>query len=132
MAYFPNATSGEVLANQCAECPLGEAPCPVYLVQIHSNYEQLDHKPYQTAVNMLVDDDGLCQMRPLIMAMKMQLADAVSDLPDATPPCDVHGLTGHAREIIELAWLHVQGMNGARARAVEYVAAQLADIEGNT
>lgn len=58
MAYFSNSSSGEVLNEQCADCPLGygwndpaqqelfdrEAvprPCPVALVQLTYNYKQI-------------------------------------------------------------------------------------------
>ena len=74
MAYFPNGSSGEVLDEQCATCPVGkhpEAPCPVLFVQTHYNYEQFtDGKPNEIAelLNFLVDPvKGVCQMRAVMI-----------------------------------------------------------------
>ena len=71
MAYFPNGTAGEVLGNQCADCHLSsEAPCPILWVQMTYNYSQLDSEGERTAVSdvmdCLVNDDGICQMKPVI------------------------------------------------------------------
>lgn len=58
MAYFPNGIAGEVLDEQCSDCPLGYGwnnpqqgslfeiareprPCPVFLVQSLHNYNQI-------------------------------------------------------------------------------------------
>lgn len=69
MAYFPNGSAGEVLDNQCAECPLGEGPCPVALVQMMYNYTQVDdgQESLRGAMALLVSDDGICQVRKQIM-----------------------------------------------------------------
>lgn len=80
MAYFPNGTAGEVLDAQCADCPLGfgwndpkqgdlfsvdrwPRSCPVKLVQLQFNYEQCDNSKLRSAMNVLIDDDGVCQVR---------------------------------------------------------------------
>ena len=44
MAYFSNGTEGIVLDAQCSVCPVGrnpDLPCPVLLVQLAYNYEQV-------------------------------------------------------------------------------------------
>jgi hypothetical protein len=72
MAYFSNSCEGDTLDNQCAECPVGKnpnAPCPVLLAQLHWNYKQFTNgKPNEIAdiLNVLVDKNGVCQMKPLI------------------------------------------------------------------
>ncbi len=65
MAYFPNGSSGEVLDRQCADCPLGDGPCPVMLVQQVYNYDQLDEgqEKLREAMTILVDDEGTCHVR---------------------------------------------------------------------
>jgi hypothetical protein len=69
MAYFPNGSSGEVLDEQCFRCPLGEKPCPVLCVQMRYNYDQLDagQEKLRTALSVLVDDSGICQVRKQIL-----------------------------------------------------------------
>lgn len=69
MAYFSNGSEGEVLHAQCAECPIGsnqDAHCPILAVQMEYNYEQIDSQGKRTKMselmNMLVNDDGECQM----------------------------------------------------------------------
>lgn len=70
MAYFPNATAGDILEQQCADCPLGdgieEESCPILLVQLLYNYDQCDNKKLAEAMNCLINEDGICQMRPLL------------------------------------------------------------------
>lgn len=70
MAYFSNGSEGEVLDNQCCECRLPfDAPCPVLLAQITYNYDQFkDGKETEITklLNILVDEDGVCQMKPLL------------------------------------------------------------------
>ena len=69
MAYFPNGCAGEVLDVQCADCPLGEGPCPVALVQMMFNYDQCsdDQAKLRQAMSCLVDDEGMCQVRKQIL-----------------------------------------------------------------
>lgn len=71
MAYFSNGSEGEILDNQCDECHLSyEAPCPVLLVQQLFNYRQLDENGEETmvseAMNNLIDEEGICKMKPVI------------------------------------------------------------------
>ena len=70
MAYFPNGTAGEVLDDQCSECPVdNEAPCPVLLVQTAYNYSQFydgGNARLIEAINLLVNEKGICQMKPII------------------------------------------------------------------
>lgn len=71
MVYFSNGSEGMILDEQCAECPYGEDPCPVYAVQCNSNYDQCDNKKLEEAMNILINEKGICQMRELIASKKM-------------------------------------------------------------
>ena len=69
MAYFSNGSEGEILNEQCCDCLVAEdAPCPILLVQMTYNYDQLkdDNKQLREAMTMLVDDSGQCKMKPII------------------------------------------------------------------
>lgn len=72
MAYFPNGSSGEVLDSQCSKCPLGDAGCPILLVQLNYNYKQLDEGQamLKEAMNLLVADDGTCSTFKLLQSVK--------------------------------------------------------------
>lgn len=76
MVYFPNGTSAEVLAEQCADCPLGYGwndpnqkelfdrgatprACPVALVQMEFNYKQ-----HPSGVGCSNTADWLEQLKP--------------------------------------------------------------------
>lgn len=93
MAYFPNGSSGDVFDAQCADCPLGYGwndprqmslfdaerapkPCPVALVQLTYNYDQLDanNKQLREAMTMLVDDTGECKVRKLLAECRAEAA----------------------------------------------------------
>ena len=70
MAYFPNGTAGDILDQQCAKC-LHHNPdigCPISFVQTHYNYDQCDDglEKMQELLNILVNEKGICQMKPLI------------------------------------------------------------------
>ena len=69
MVYFPNGSSGEVLDIQCADCPLGDGPCPVMGIQMLYNYDQVDdgQEKLREAMSILVTDDGTCQVRKQIL-----------------------------------------------------------------
>lgn len=74
MAYFPNGSAGEILDNQCAECPLGKEPCPIAATHLFYNYDQFDKQgqPIQVAVdilNTLVNKEGICQLKPMLAKM---------------------------------------------------------------
>lgn len=69
MAYFSNSSDGEVLDMQCCRCPLGGGGCPVKGIQMLYNYDQLDdgQEKLREAMDMLVDDQGICQVREQLM-----------------------------------------------------------------
>lgn len=55
--------------KQCAECPIGrhpDAPCPVLLQSIHMNYDQCDNPKLREALNITVDENGICQMKKVM------------------------------------------------------------------
>ena len=69
MAYFPNGTSAMVLHDQCDKCILpNDAPCPILNVQYTYNYDQCNEgqEKLQGAMNMLIDEKGICQMKLLL------------------------------------------------------------------
>lgn len=66
MAYFSNGSEGEYLENQCATCPLGDKLCPVRHVQLMHNYDQCTNPQLKSAMEILIDEDGDCQLRPLL------------------------------------------------------------------
>lgn len=67
MAYFANGSEGEQLDRQCAECKLpDDAPCPVLLTQLTYNYKQIGNDDLSEAVNLLINSEGICQMKPLL------------------------------------------------------------------
>lgn len=134
MAYFPNSCAGEVLDEQCHDCPLGAGwsgspdqrrmfaderpmrPCPVAFVQLAHNYTQirgsgcdrtadfleqmakiappkfverennigygssetqlktaiewLRSDDFRDAMNLLIDEDGICQVRKLLVEIR--------------------------------------------------------------
>lgn len=71
MAYFANGTEGMILDEQCSACLIpDDAPCPILLVQMHYNYDQvvdggLDND-LAKAINMLVNEKGQCQMKLIL------------------------------------------------------------------
>jgi hypothetical protein len=69
MAYFSNSTEGETLEVQCCDCPLGPSGCPVHLVQLLYNYEQLcdGQEKLKEAMEILIDDKGVCQVRNKVL-----------------------------------------------------------------
>ena len=71
MAYFSNGTEGEVFDNECAECILGEKPCPIAGVQMEYNYDACNNKTARAILNSLVKQDKSgqyigCQMKPFL------------------------------------------------------------------
>lgn len=72
MAYFSNSTEGMILDEQCDNC-LHQDPdvgCPINLVHQLYNYSQIGNKYLQSAMNILVNEDGKCNMKPLIDAIR--------------------------------------------------------------
>lgn len=85
MAYFSNGSEGEKLDEQCSQCPLGEGACPVFLVQMLHNYDQCGNEKLKAAMNLLINEEGLCQMRQLLMEKKV----AVDQFHESNGPIEV-------------------------------------------
>jgi len=83
MAYFANNSEQDTLTDQCRDCPLGCGwtntlqqvlfdketelrSCPVSYIQIIYNYDQLKNEKLESAMGMLVDDNGICQIRRIL------------------------------------------------------------------
>lgn len=83
MAYFSNGSEGAILDNQCAECPLGEKPCPIALAQQLFNYKQIDKNGERNVaaevLDSLINEEGICQMKPLFVGMEKPEAEPVYD-----------------------------------------------------
>jgi hypothetical protein len=78
MAYFSNSTEGDKLEQQCETCPAGNlsdeqiqrvSSCPIALVQLLYNYDQLKkgNEQLKEAMATLIDKEGICQMRPILL-----------------------------------------------------------------
>jgi hypothetical protein len=87
MAYFSNGSEGEVLDDQCADCPLGYGwndpaqkhlfdpetiplPCPTAFVQMIHNYDQVGNVKLTSAMNILINERGECQTRKLLLKIR--------------------------------------------------------------
>lgn len=83
MAYFSNGSEGAILDNQCAECPLGEKPCPIALAQQLFNYKQIDKNGERNVasevLDTLINEHGICQMKPLFVGMTPPEPERVYD-----------------------------------------------------
>lgn len=68
MAYFANSTDGATLDNQCAECLLGEAACPILMQSLMYNYDQCEEgqENLKNCLNMGVNERGECLMKKVI------------------------------------------------------------------
>jgi len=73
MAYFPNGDSGSLFDNECTDCPLGEEPCPVYMVQSTYNYDACNVEVARKILGDLVADDGTCAMKPHVVKLSKLL-----------------------------------------------------------
>lgn len=62
MAYFSNSSEGECFDDQCSRCKFGQMACPVALLQMEYNYEQLREPTGKLTevMNLLVKEDGTC------------------------------------------------------------------------
>ena len=67
MAYFPNGAAGMVLEALCDEC-LPFDHCPIWAMAIEYNYKQCEkgQEHLMAAMNMLITEDGICQMRQFV------------------------------------------------------------------
>lgn len=66
MAYFANGTEADILDQQCEKCLYGMSDdilCPISAVQLTYNYDQRDNEKLAEAMNLLINNDGLCLMR---------------------------------------------------------------------
>lgn len=54
---------------QCDDCPLGGSSCPVHGIHMIYNYDQVDddQKKLREAMNMLVSEKGVCEVRKQIL-----------------------------------------------------------------
>jgi len=71
MAYY-SSSSDRRLEKLCAAC-LHEDPkigCPIALVCLNFNYDQIGNKHLEECLSTLVDVKKGCAMRPHIMALK--------------------------------------------------------------
>ena len=92
MAYFPNS-SADTLTEQCYDCPLGAGwdnplqkrlfgderplrPCPVAFVQLQYNYDQVGNPNLKAAMTLLVNDDGVCEVRKLLQSTRREELEA--------------------------------------------------------
>lgn len=62
MAYFANGSEGELFYEQCTRCRFGEEACPIFEAQVSFNYEAVGNKIATNILNVLVHDDGTCEM----------------------------------------------------------------------
>jgi hypothetical protein len=62
MAYFSNGSEGHVFDDQCGRCKFGKSPCPIALIQISYNYDQLKDTTgtARKIMDTLVNDSGDC------------------------------------------------------------------------
>lgn len=68
MAFFSKGSDSDVLEKQCVTC-IHEDPgtgCPIFYIQFTYNYDQVDNDDLKEAMNSLINEEGLCQMKPLI------------------------------------------------------------------
>ena len=94
MAYFPNGSAGEILDEQCDDCPLGYGwndpkqatlfdvereprHCPVQLVQHIFNYKQVEpgNEELRSAMNLLIDERGTCNVRQQLVEIRTQATE---------------------------------------------------------
>lgn len=62
MAYFSNGTEGTAFDMQCSVCKYGSKPCPIALLQVTYNYDQVGNDLARKILNDLVNDGGSCAM----------------------------------------------------------------------
>ena len=75
MAYFSNGTEGAVFDYQCSICKYGEEDCPIAFVQQEFNYSACNNATAQGILNMLVKNDGTCEM---FKAFKKDFSNEIS------------------------------------------------------
>lgn len=61
-----------MLYTQCDNCCVpDDAACPVLNVQMSYNYAQHDHQKLTEAMNLLVNEQGKCMMKPILDGLKV-------------------------------------------------------------
>lgn len=110
MAYFSNGTEGEILDDQCMKCPFGNQACPVYEVQTFYNYKQMNsgNKDLKDAMEMLINEPGICRMRVLLESNLMKIAgNPTMEKPPGIP------LHPHVKEPMEAMrkWAEERGVS---------------------
>lgn len=87
MAYFANSSESSVLDDQCGDCPLGAGwndpaqgrlsdsedsmrTCPVALVHLTFNRDQLGNDKLRYCLSSLVRNDGECQIRKALLTTR--------------------------------------------------------------
>ena len=66
MAYFSNGSEGMCFDEECASCKYGEEPCPIAIAQSKYNYAACNNKTARAILDMLVKDDGTCEMKKMM------------------------------------------------------------------
>ena len=76
MAYFANGSEGMVLDEQCEQCHIDvDMPCPILLLYLEYNYKQVNNPDLRKAMDILVNEQGICQMRLLLDAKMRRVKD---------------------------------------------------------
>lgn len=100
MAYFSNSSEGEVLDAQCQDCPLGwgwndpdqqslfeverqPRPCPVALVQLTYNYDQIPDQLCTLAADAIEQNQLLADTHSKLGARSVAKQLRSTDLSDA-------------------------------------------------
>jgi len=77
MCYFANSTEGMVLDEQCLNCfyllDTEDRPtlCPVHSLHLSYNSEQLKNQQLRDALNVLVNENGVCQVKKLVDKIRL-------------------------------------------------------------
>ena len=66
MVYFSNGTEGDILDSQCSECKLWNESCPIIIVQLEYNYGQVGNELARKIMNELVNEKGMCMLKPML------------------------------------------------------------------
>ena len=82
MAYFANGSEGEYFDNQCTEYLHGDPDfcCPIAAMQMLFNYDQCRNKKLEEAMNVLVNEKGDCQMKPIIDELRNKEDDRKNEV----------------------------------------------------
>lgn len=100
MAYFPNGIAGEVLQEQCSQCPMGRLACPTAATSMLFNYDQLqdDQEKLQEAMTILVAEDGSCETFKLLCHLKLAPIAEAEERAVPLPATILPSMVGWAKE----------------------------------